>query len=278
MSLNALTILEMLGISRSWIDPARYRPVFLTTPLLAPLLPVVEVAHADLVASGSPAEPPVDVALKEELAALRAESIETDRAFDRKGGGALMILQGMERCAETPEEAAEIAAVRARLFPDGASIFKATWLAEAGDTARVERELADKDLSAWLRGVTLWNKRPLLSIVRAWVASGSALGLLEARKSEAQTRRDNAPAAPSAQRGAADARAAWMQAVAAVRGNAALVTGKAGEGLQPMLRALDAAEAIATERATRQRMAAVSSATPAENDAEGAATPLAAAR
>jgi len=276
MSLNALTILEMLGISRSWIDPARYRPVFITTPLLAPLMPVVEVAHTDLVASSSPAESPVDVALQEELATLRTEGVETDKSHDRFGGGVLMILQGMERCAETPEEAAEIAAVRARLFPYGASIFKATWLAEAGATEVVEGELADKHLSARLDHVVLWNKRPLLSVVRVWVSAGHQLGAIEARKSEAQTRHENTPVAPTTQRVSNDARAAWVQAVAAVRTNAALVTGKAAEAIQPMLRALDAAEAVATERAARQREAAVRSETPAENDAEATDNPLAA--
>lgn len=276
MSLNALTLLEMLGISRSWIDPARYRPVFITTPLLAPLLPVVEVAHTDLVASNAPTESPADVALKEELAALRAEGVETDKSHDRLGGGALMILQGMERCAETPEEAAEIAAVRARLFRHGASIFKATWLAEAGATEVVEGELADPELSARLDRIVLWNKRSLLSVVRAWVSAGHQLGVLEARKNEAQTRHDNTPDAPTTQRVSIDARAAWMQAVAAVRTNAALVTGKGAEVLQPMLRALDAAEAVATERAARQREAAVPSETPAENDDQPTDNPLAA--
>lgn len=276
MSLNALTILEMLGISRSWIDPARYRPVFITTPLLAPLLPVVEVAHTDLVASNAPAESPADVALKEELTTLHAEGVETDKSHDRFGGGALMIFQGMERCAETPEEAAEIAAVRARLFRHGASIFKATWLAEAGATEVVEGELADPELSARLDHILLWNKRSLGSVVRAWVSAGHQLGVLEARKSEAQTRHDNTPVAPTTQRVAIDARAAWMQAVAAVRTNAALVTGKAAEVLQPMLRALDAAEAVATERAARQREAAVPSETPAENETEPTDNPLAA--
>jgi hypothetical protein len=276
MSLNALTPLEMLGISRSWIDPARYRPVFITTPLLAPLLPVVEVAHADLVASNSPAESPADVALKEELAALRVDGVEADKSHDRFGGGALMILQGMERCAETPEEAAEIAAVRTRLFPHGASIFKATWLAEAGATEVVEGELTDQELSARLDRIHLWNKRSLLSVVRAWVSAGHQLGVLEARKNEAQTRHNHAPVAPTAQRVSIDARAAWIQTVTAVRTNAALVTGKGAEAIQPMLRALDAAEAVATERGVRQREAAVPSEPTAENETEPTENPLAA--
>jgi hypothetical protein len=260
MSSRNLTNAEMIALSAAWLDAHRHRPVFLATPLLAMLLPSIEIAHQNVVAVTPQATAEASAA-ERELTATQLQAVETDRTHDRKGGGALDVLDAALQLTDTEGEAEPLRKVRARLFPEGAQVFGQSYLAEAGNAERVAKELDDPNLCAVLAAITVVPGRTLLDDVRAFVQAGRDLGALETRKAmlaatvaDEGPGNDNIAASPRADN--ATARSAWSQTTHAVMANAKLLHGEDAARLAPMLRELNTVLTKVAARAARRREAA----------------------
>lgn len=248
---------EMLAVSAALLDERRHRSLFVSTPLMAALLTEVEGAHGGLVAA-APAPDAEGEAAARELSALGAEGRRLDQTHDRKAIGIHVVLEGAERLADDPADAERFARVREAIFPDGTAVVTLTWLAEAGEVERVDALLADEGVRAVLASVVVRAGVTLLDEVRAYVAAGRALGLVESRK----VALNNTEAAPAANgRGAAvSARNEWIQTINLVVTTAKRLRGAEAARFAPALREIEGAEARADARAARA----------ASNDADAA--------
>lgn len=255
MALRNFLNAEMIALSAAWIDEKRHRPAFLAIPLLAGLLPEVEAAHRGLVSLSRAAGDGADAAGRE-LAEVQAASQAADRVHDRKGGGVLAVLEGAEQLADSDEAVARYAGVKRRLFPEGGAVFGQSYLAEAGNAERVEKELADPSVRAVLQGVTVRKGVTLLDEVRAFVAAGRELGVLESRKAALAATSEAPEEEASRRTDSVQARNAWSQTVGAVLAASKLLKGESAARFAPVWREFQAAQAKVDERAARRRNAA----------------------
>ena len=254
MSLRNLTSLEMLALSAAWLDPQRHRGALEASSLLVALVPALDSAHA---AMSAVAQAPEPADAEQQLAVEREVARGLDRTHDRKGGGVHYVMVGAESLAESPEEEAVFADVRARLFPDGREVFSATYLAESGNAERITKELNDPAVCAVLDRIVVREGRSLLDETRAWLTAGHSLGVSETRKTaltaviEAQ-----AVESPSSRRSeAVTARVAWIQTVTAMLTNGKLLRGDEAVRFAAIMRELYECEAKADERVARRRAA-----------------------
>ncbi len=151
--------------------------------------PKVVQLHGDLLAV-RPAESALSPALRkvvEEAAAVGkrhdplARAVAADIEADRQHclGAAPPDLDRARQCEE----------VSAKLFPNGLKIVSASLLAEAGNTARVEKLLQDEPaISAFLQAIPVRGKRTLLDTTQRWIAAGAELGRLEHAREELEAK------------------------------------------------------------------------------------------
>lgn len=248
-----LTNGEMIGLSSSLLDKKRHRPVLLSIPLLAGMVPEIEAAHDGL--SSQPLATPDGDASTRELVDLQARERELDQTHDRKAGGAFTMLESAERLSDNADEAARFAKVRAALFPIGSSITQESYISESGNAERVEKLLRDPEVKAALASVSPREGATLLDDVVAFVKAGRSLGALESRK--AALTAPASTAAPGDSRATASLlRTEWIQTMNLVVAAARRLKGEHGERFAPVLHEIQQLEAKADERSARNRTAA----------------------
>jgi len=218
MSLWNATLAEQTGITTTLLDPGGMRPRLLGAPLLAAMVPGLDHVHAQL-AAVTPAR--TSDATEREVAAVTEEGNALDAEHDRSVRGIFRIFEGLAEVAPTPEAAEEYLALSKRVLPSGLATLLQSWMGEAGNAGRLQRELdGDPELCDALDAIALPNKRTMLSLVRSFVAMGVRLGGLDARRAalrqsiaaEAVGERAKEPASIGV------ARKEWVDMVEAVRG------------------------------------------------------------
>src|SRR5262245_11783215 len=98
MSLLNLTTETMVILSGLLLDPKKLRKPLAALPLLAPLVPVLQQAHDDLLAKQRTAS-----GLDVEMASIQKEEAERDERHDRKIRGTHGALTAFAELADDPE-------------------------------------------------------------------------------------------------------------------------------------------------------------------------------
>jgi hypothetical protein len=209
MATRNLSTESMLALSLTWTDPERDRPA-LEASVAAPLLPKLDEAHADLMATASP---PEVAEAERELGELQTKGAELDRVHDRKARGTYYVLTGLAELADDHEVAASRLALRDSLMPAGlAAATQRTYLEEAGDAAVLPHRLDDGQHNE-LGEIAVGDGRTLADEVDAWTSTARQLGELEGKRAELVAKRSSsAPERPSS----ASARNQWIRVVKAI--------------------------------------------------------------
>jgi hypothetical protein len=186
MNLNLLSNPTMFLLSSAWLDPAQQRPLIGSFERGATLLPMIESAHAGLLATQATRAPsPLDA----KIAALQAASQASNATFVALTQGIHGALTSAALLVDDPALAAACVATRDALLPDGVSVVKHKYTEKAGavEVAASRRTPAMDDLLARL---TLPDGTTLLTQVDRWMAAGRALGVSEVRRCELTNERD----------------------------------------------------------------------------------------
>jgi hypothetical protein len=184
MALRNLSNETMLALSTAWTDPRRERGT-LEASVAAPLLPKLDQAHADLVATAQPA---AVAEAERELAEVQTQEAELDQTHDRKVRGTYYVLTGLAELADDPNVAQSRLALRDALLPNGLSAVQRTYLEEAGDVEALDQRL-DEGQRAELAKVVVGGGRTLADEVDAWTSAARKLGELEGKRAELAAKR-----------------------------------------------------------------------------------------
>jgi hypothetical protein len=238
--LKHLSLAEMAALGLAWVNKGARRDTFLSIPEIAPLHPTFTDAHSAILAAQ-----PADKSMSPELRSVVAEGNALDLTHDRLArAGSLGLELTRELClAATPpdtDRATMCERVANKLYPEGLSFLNTSWLAEAGNVARVEKLLEQEpELRPFLKSVVLPGKITMMDVVDRWIAAGKALGKVD-EKREALL----AKLAPPDKATIQAARSRWMRVVSTVLNNLELsaADGAAIEAIRgPVLRASERA-------------------------------------
>lgn len=263
MAARNLLSSEMITVSERWVNAKADRSLLGSIPMLAAMLPMIDVAHGALIDAQKAAAPE---ASEKELAELSTRGADTDHLHDRKGRGVWKVLDGLADLADSPADAAACTALRDRFMPDGLSILQASWAAEAGNAERVESELHDPAFAHELAAVPLPGKKStLLDAVKAHVTAGRRLGVIEARRGELEQAAQAAKPADGAvaSNPAVKARNQWIRVSNAVVANLDLVPDLDPAARSRILGHYLRVEQAADRRASAKRTAPEADPTPA---------------
>lgn len=251
MTLRNLEDGEMIATTATWTDKARGRGVFETYPLLAAMLPSVDEAH-DLLLTLEPAPGASD--REQERTLLYQQGVVLDQRHDRKGRGVFNLLGALADLSDDADEAAQLLALRKRLFvDDNLKVLKATWSGEAGNAQRLHTHvLSDKEVTAALKAVPLPGKRTLLDGTKEFVTAGLQLGALEDKRTALAAPLSEAATQAPSTTGAA-ARNRWISVVGTVVRLVDDVLRLPPAERHALLGGLDAAERKADARALARR-------------------------
>lgn len=242
MSISNLSVAEMLGLSSSWVDPARHRKTLQSSPRLGHFLVDLDGAHVGLLSLGEGAPAP-----SPELAALQATEATVDVVHDRKARGTSRLMKALLELADTDEQRQSVQAAASVLFPQGLLFVNTTYSAQVGNVAATERRLAAAtEAQALLRKVKLPWGETLLDQTHAWFEAGHELGKLEARRS-------GLPAAPRPVVSLSKARGRWLSVVSAMLSALKLDDEPSADIGAHLLGPLAEAEARADARVSRRK-------------------------
>lgn len=220
--LKHLNVDEMVGLIRPWVRKTKRRETFLSIPEIAPLHGKVMAAY-EAVLAVQPVKSEVPPALK----TILEKQAKVDVAHDNLARFITLTLDAHRAyclAKETPdaERAAQCEAVKDKLFPNGMDIINASYLAEAGNTARVERLMKDEpEIPAFLKTIPApgddeKKKIMLLDLVNRWIGTGADLEALEHDREEIDAKRVTQPVTAAT---ITAARAQWFGIVRAILGN-----------------------------------------------------------
>jgi hypothetical protein len=177
MALRNLNVRTLVSILDGWTHPSRARPVLEKLPLLAALLPKLDVIKQDLAGTQG-----AGVALDNQLKELTSEASTIDALHDRKKRGAYQILSGLAEVSDSPAGAAALIDLRDRLIPEGLASLKHSYLDEAGDAKLLSARLDDPS-SALLKSIAVGGGH-LGDVVDAWLAAATKLEAIEGQRSK----------------------------------------------------------------------------------------------
>lgn len=213
--LKHLSLAEMAALGLAWVNKGARRDTFLSIPEIAPLHPTFAGAHNAILAAQ-----PADKSMSPELRTVVGEGNALDLTHDRLArAGSLGLELTRELClAATPpdqDRADMCERVTNKLYPDGLSFLNTSWLAEAGNVARVEKLLAQEpELRPFFKSIVLPGKITMVEVIERWIAAGKALGKVD-EKREALL----AQLAPADKATIQAARSRWIRVVSAVLNN-----------------------------------------------------------
>jgi hypothetical protein len=223
--LKHLTLAEMAAIGLAWVNKGTRRDTFLSIPEIAPLHPQLTSAHKAILAVQ-----PADRSMSPELRALLKKGEIIDMRHDSlaRASGLGLELERELCLSATPPDTARAAAcdhAHERLFPEGMSVVNVSWLAEAGNAARVHTLLdEDAELRPLLESIVAGSsKKPLLDVVERWIAAGKELDEIELERGELLSKQ----AQPADKATIQAARSRWIRVVKAILRNLELSTAPA---------------------------------------------------
>lgn len=240
MSLLNLTSETMVTLSERWLDAKKHRKVLTALPLLAPLVPVLQKAHGDLVAKQK-----MGSAITAEIVTVQKQQAERDARHDRKIRGSHAVLTGFADLADDPEQARLLLDLRDRLLPIGLKATMRSYVDEAGDATRLPARLDDASKKLLARLPT--PQGPLGDHVAAWTDEAREIGALEEQRDHLNHRLAAGEGGPSAAE-VLQARNAWIRVVRALESNLALSPEASDETLEKLLGPLRRAELKADRR------------------------------
>lgn len=185
MAYKDLDINEMVSLFSPYVNEQATKQKFLSIPELAGLHSKVAAAY-EAVVSVRPIEEVNDPALAE----ISAQQRIMDNRHDRLARCLALALEARrERAlAETPPDDATAAGcvdALAVLLPEGTGITNMSYRAEAGNTERLERLLAEPGSAgtkALLKTIPIKKGETALDTVVLWIQAGAELGKLETKK------------------------------------------------------------------------------------------------
>lgn len=214
--LKHLTINEMVALLSPWLPAGKRYTLFKSIPEIAPLHSRIVEAHAAVLAVR-----PANTATSPAMQAVLLKGARIDAQHDNRARLTTLTLQAERaRClAQDPpdtERADLCAAADSQLLPGGLAIINVSYLAESGNTARLARLLADAPaLGKLLKTIATPDKKPLLTNVEAWIATGPELEAIEHEREDLEAK--EAPLATKAT--IQSARSLWFRAMTAVLNN-----------------------------------------------------------
>lgn len=216
MALNDLTINQMVALTAPLVNEAALKKQFLSVPEVAGLHKQVVRAH-EAVLKVRPSDAINDPVLRK----IGEDQRPLDYTHDRSARALALGLEAAREWAlaqDPPDEARAQDCDQAfsALFPDGVGVINTSFLAEAGHAQRNATLLADKALGepvkATLKSILIRKGQTLLDVAEAWIASGKALGQLEAKRAARLAELHVGPAPE--QRVVQNARSLWIATVA----------------------------------------------------------------
>jgi len=244
MARKNLSTETMIGLSAAWLDPKQERPLLEAHALTAGLLPLIEEAHRNAVASLKPAQ-----TLDAELDDLQEQSGSVDKTHDRKARGIWYYYTAVAELSDNPDTVTRALDERDRLLPGGLSTTTMSYSDESGN-AHAVKETLDPTFRKSLRSWKTIEGRTVEDEVDRWVGAGIELGRIEARRATLSQTGDEptqSPPVPTQGR----ARNAWINITNGLVANVPLTgmnTAASARVLGPMF----AAEAKADRRAARK--------------------------
>lgn len=215
--LKHLNNVEMFALIDPWVTNAKRKAAFLSIPEIAPLHAKLAHLREDLIGVRAATAGPSSA-----LKALMAQAVRKDTTHDFIVRAVSQRLEA-ERLfclsAEVPNEAraAQCEQAAQKLFPEGQAILNASYLAESGNTARVENLLKEEEaIPALLKSIPVATKTTLLDEVKRWVAVGAELGKLERAREEQEAKET---AQPLTRASMATVRSRWLKLVSLVLTN-----------------------------------------------------------
>jgi hypothetical protein len=222
--LKHLTVAEMAALGLAWVDKGARRDTFLSIPEIAPLHPQVVEAHKAILAVQ-----PAAKTMSPDLRALLQKGEIIDARHDhlvRASGLALELAREICLAADPPDvdRAAVCDRVYDKLLPDGLAVVNTSWLAEAGNAARLEKLLEEEtDIRPFLKTIAVPGKGTLLDVLSRWIAAGQELSKVEHLREEMLQKQ----AAPADKATIQAARSRWIRLVSAILNNLDLSSAKA---------------------------------------------------
>jgi len=217
------TLSEKAGLTGVLLSPTGLRVRLMAVPILASMVPTLDHVHAGVAAVT--ATRTTDDA-ERELAALSEEGAALDAdGHDRPARGLHACLTGLADLASA-DEADGYRALAARILPQGLATTQQTWMGQAGNASRLQRELAeDVAFRSALEAIPLPGKRTMLDAVQGFVSAGLRLGEIELRRAALRRTIASAATADAEARESGKeapqigvARKQWVDAVELLRG------------------------------------------------------------
>jgi hypothetical protein len=263
MSLLNVTTETMVTLSDRWTDPKKQRKQLTALALLAPLVPVIQRAHDDLLSKQQTGS-----AIHAQIATLQKEQAARDKRHDRKIRGTHSVLSGFADLTDDPGSAQALLDLRDRLLPIGNRATLRSYTDEAGDAKRLPSRLDDASRKLLAKLPT--PDGPLQSHVDAWLEEAKQLGLQEEQREHLTQQLEAGNGGPTAAE-VVQARNAWIRAARAIEANLALDPKADAETIEKILGPLRRAEAKADRRrgSARDEATALEDA-PTEDGAEPA--------
>lgn len=254
MSLRDLSTQSMVTIISAWLDPDLERKDIEALEKAAFLLPTLEEAKTTLIATQAR---PTDI-LAPEISAVQKAQTAVDGTHDRKSRGTHGALTAFAELVDDPDKAAQILALRDKLFPQGLSVVKWSYTDEAGEAELVEARLTAQD-RALLKQLSYPGGK-LFDAHEARIAAARKLGELEQKK-QGLIRASESKDGKVGPSDVVKARNAWIRAVRAFVGILDLEKNLAAKTREKILGPLEEAERKAARRGGKEN-----SETPLEND------------
>jgi len=245
MSYRDLSTQTMVAILGAWLDPARERSTIEALPKAAFLLPSLEEANTELIGTQAT---PNDGHLAE-LSALQKEEASIDEIHDRKARGTYGALTAFADLVDDPDKAARLIALRDKIFQQGLSVVRWSYVDEAGEVDLVEARLTAQDRT-FLKQLPYPGGK-LLEAHEARIAAARKLGDLE-RKKQDLIRANESKAGKVALSDVAKARNGWIRTVRAFVGILDLEKNLAPDVRQKILGPLEDAERKAAKRGGKE--------------------------
>ena len=167
-----LQVDEMIHVSSFWLSDEKAREVAQQSAVLAPLVPKLQAAHDELVASQPRGADPKLKELTDAASAL-------DAVHDTLLRGIHMLLSALSLLEGEQGEA--YLELRDKLMPEGPQLTQRTYEAQAGYAKVVKERVAVGDTKSRLEQIVI-NDVPLLQRVMDWLDAGERLGKIEAER------------------------------------------------------------------------------------------------
>ena len=212
--LKHLSIIEMAQLIKPWVSQPKRKAAFLSIPEIAGLHSKVVQIHAELVAAQ-----PAGTSPSAELRAIIDEATQVDAVHDplARAVHAGLVAERAYALASRPpahERVRTVDDALARLFPDGLAIVNASFLAEAGNTARVA-ELLEREpgIAKLLASIPVHGFGDLSVVAQRRISAGKKLAKLEAQREDLEADQVTAPLGREA---ITRLRARWIRLVSQV--------------------------------------------------------------